>query len=311
MSIKAIEETYACPDSPRLSLANIRGAVNIQAGEDGVIVVIARKHLNTGDDENTSIELSQSSDGSVKVSTSYTHKRLRFFRKWVPCKVDYEIRVPKECTLKVRGVSNSTVIAGVTGAHDISSVSGDVELRSLAGELRLKMVSGDAQGELISGPVRLNTVSGDIKLKKSDIPKLTGKTVSGDVIVESPMGDGPYDFNAVSGDIKLHFPILRGATVTSSSISGDIRTSLPTSQSSQARNHNQIEIEGGGVDINHSSVSGDIFLVIESKNGGSPAEEELLPDEEPVQSRAYILEQVDRGELSVDQAIKMLASDST
>lgn len=228
----------------------------------------------------------------------------------MPCKVDYEVRVPKECTLKVRGVSSSTVITGITGSHDISSVSGDVDLRSLAGELRLKMVSGDARGELISGPVRLNTVSGDIKLKKSDIEKLSGKTVSGDVLVESPIGDGPYDFNSVSGDLKLHFPILRGATVTSSSISGDIRTSLPTSQSSQARNHHRIEIEGGGVEFNHNSVSGDIFLVSENENGGPPAEQELLPVEEPAQSQADILEQVDRGQLSVDQALKMLASDS-
>ena len=152
MSITTIEETFTCPDSPHLSLSNIRGSVKIQAGEDGVIAVVGRKYLNTGDDENTSIEISQSSDGSVKVNTLYIHKGLRFLRKWVPCKVDYEIRVPNECTLKVRGVSNSTVITGITGSHDISSVSGDVDLRSLAGELRLKMVSGDAQGDLISGP---------------------------------------------------------------------------------------------------------------------------------------------------------------
>jgi hypothetical protein len=311
MSIKTIEEIFTCPDSPRLSLSNIRGSVNIQAGEDGVIAVVGRKHLYTGDDENTLVEMSQSRDGTVKVSTRYTHKGLRFLRKWVPCKVDYEIRVPKECTLKVRGVSTSTLITGIAGNHDISSVSGDVDLRSLAGELRLRMVGGDVQGESISGPVRLNTVSGEIKLQKSDIPKLSGKTISGDLMVESPIGDGPYDFNSVSGDIKLHFPSLRGATVTSSSISGAIRTSIPTFQSNQARNRQQIEIEGGSVNINHNSVSGDLFLESDGKNSGSLAEQGLLPDEEPAQSRAVVLEHVDRGELSVDQAIIMLASDPT
>ena len=240
MSINTIEETFNCPESPRLRLSNIRGSVKIQAGEDDVISVIGRKHINTGDEDNTHIELSQSSDGTVKVSTCYTHKGLRFFRKWIPCKVDFEIRVPKECSLKVRGVSNSTRIEGITGTHDISSVSGDVELGSLAGEISLKVVSGDAQGELISGSVRLNSVSGDIKLQRSDISKITGKTVSGDLLVETPLGDGPYDFNAVSGDIQLHLSSLRGATVNSSSLSGDIKTSLPKSQS----NHTSITAPG-------------------------------------------------------------------
>jgi DUF4097 and DUF4098 domain-containing protein YvlB len=269
MSIKTIEETFNCPVSPHLSLSNIRGSVKIQAGEDGVISVIGRKHLNTGDEENTHIELAQSSDGTVKVSTRYTHKGLRLIRKWVPCKVDYEIRVPEESALKVRGVSNSTMIKGITGTHDISSVSGDVELCSLAGEIRLKVVNGDAKGELISGSVQLNSVSGDIKLKSSDISKITGKTVSGDLTVESPLGDGPYDFNAVSGDIKLRLPSLRGATVTSSSLSGDVRSSLPTSQSNHNRNHRRIEIYGGGVEIHHNSVSGDIFLVGENNSVAS------------------------------------------
>jgi hypothetical protein len=310
MSIKTIEETFSCPDSPRLSLANIRGSVNIQAREAGRISVKARKHLTSGDEENTHIELSQSSDGTVKVSTRYNHKGFRFFRKWVPCKVDYEIRVPKDCALKVRGVSNSARIEGITGTHDISSVSGDVELHSLAGELMLKTVSGDAQGEMISGRVRLETVSGDIKIKKSDISKITGKTVSGDLFAETPLREGPYDFNSVSGDIKLYLPGVQGVTVTSSSIFGNIRNSLTSTQSNHSRRTHRIEIEGGGVEIHHSSVSGDIFLAGENNNGASPAEQALLSEAAPARSRAEILDQVNQGELSVDQAVDLLASDS-
>lgn len=310
MSIKTIEERFSCPDSPRLNLANIRGSVKIQSGEAGEISVIARKHVNTGDEVNTLIEFSQSSDGTVEVSTRHNQKGFRVFKKWVPCKVHYEILVPEECTLKVRGVSNTARIEGITGIHDISSVSGDVELRALGGELKLNTVSGDVQGEMITGPVLLKTVSGDIKFKNCDISKLTGKTVSGDMEVESPLGDGPYDFNSVSGDIKLYLPGVRGATVTSSSLSGDIRNSLTSTQSKLSRHTRRIEIEGGGVEIHHSSVSGDIFLLSENNNGGATAEEELLPVEEPAQSRSEILEQVNRGELSVDQAVAKLASDT-
>jgi DUF4097 and DUF4098 domain-containing protein YvlB len=310
MSTQTIEETFECPDSARLSLSNIRGSVNIQAGEGGKISVVARKQLNTGDEENTIIELSQTNDGTVKVNTRYNHKGFRFFRKWVPCKVDYEVRVPEKCSLKVRGVSNSANIEGINGIHDISSVSGDVKIRGLTGELTLKTVSGDVQGEMLSGPVRLKTVSGDIKLIKSDISKITGKTVSGDMLVETPLGNGPYDFNSVSGDIKLYLPSLRGATVTSSSLSGNIWNSIASSQSNYSRNTHKIEIEGGGVEINHGSVSGDLFLDSENINDPSGNESEEIPSENRSQTRTDILERVDRGEMSVDQALQMIASNS-
>jgi hypothetical protein len=288
MSTQTIEETFECPDSARLSLSNIRGSVNIQAGKGGKISVVARKHLNTGDEENTLIELSQTNDGTVKVNTRYDHKGFRFFRKWVPCKVDYEVRVPEQCTLKVRGVSNSASIDGINGIHDISSVSGEVKIRGLTGELTLKTVSGDVQGEMLSGP----------------------KTVSGDMLVETPLGNGPYDFNSVSGDIKLYLPSLRGATVTSSSLSGNIWNSIASSQSNYSRNTHKIEIEGGGVEINHGSVSGDLFLDSENINDPSGNESEEIPSENRSQTRTDILERVDRGEMSVDQALQMIASNS-
>jgi hypothetical protein len=309
MSIKTIEETFSCPESPHLSLSNIRGSVNIQPGEPDEISVIAHKHINTGDEENTHIELSQTNDGRVKVRTRYNHKGWRFFRKWVPCKVDYVIQVPQECTLKIRGVSNSTSIEGIMGIHDITSVSGELELLSLGGEVKIKTVSGDVHGKKISGPVRLDSVSGDIKLRDSDIPSLTGKTVSGDLYIESPLGDGPYDFNSVSGDIKLFLSSVRGATVTSSSLSGDIRSSLTATQSQHSRKDHSLEIEGGGVEIQHSSVSGDIILLGEN-NVTPPAEQEILTEEEPAPSRGEILDRINRGELSVDQAVEILGSDT-
>lgn len=307
MSVQTFEETFECPDSPRLRLSNIRGSVTIRAGGAGKISVVARKHIDTGDEENTSVDLSQSKDGTVEVNTRYNQKGFRFFRNWVPCKVDYDVSVPEDCSLKVRGVSNSAKMEGIRGNQDISSVSGGVYLRDLAGELKIKMVSGDVQAESLSGPVRLNTVSGNIKISKSDITSLSAKTVSGDLLVDSLLGDGPHNIKSVSGDVKLHIPGGQGAVVTSSSLSGNIRSSLPCSQSIHTRNQHRIEIEGGGIEINHSSVSGDIILMDERRTGTPKVKEDLLPGEEPAQSQSEILEQVNQGELSVDQAVEMLA----
>jgi hypothetical protein len=266
MSVETIEKTFSCPDSPHLTL-------------------------------------SQKDDGSVKINTRYDHKGFRFFRNWYPCKVDYTVLVPKECSLKVRGVSNSATIEGILGEVDISSVSGGIECRSLMGQIKIKTVSGDVQGEALSGSARLNAVSGDINLKNSDFPALRGKTVSGDLVIETPLGDGPYEFNSVSGDIKLDISPVDGATVSSSSISGDVRTSLPLSHTNQSRNHRRFEIKGGGVEINHSSISGDLILDGENNNGASEIESEEGPSLDRSPTRTDILGCVDSGELSVDQMI--------
>ena len=255
MTLLASAILFICSDTPGLTLSNIRGSVKIQPAQNGQITVIASKNVKSGDAENTRVELSQSADGSVKAFTHYDKSGIRFLSTWRPCKVDYDVRVPEDCSLKLRGVSNSAVIEGISGRMDLSTVSGDLDCRALSGEFKVKTVSGDISGESLSGPIQLEAVSGDIKLKNCDFPSMKGKTVSGDMLAETPLGDGPYDFNAVSGDIKLEIPPSLGVTIHSSSLSGDIRTMSQISSSNQSRNNRKVDLHGGGVEIHHQSVS--------------------------------------------------------
>lgn len=307
MTTETVERTFDCSESPHLALSNIRGSVSIQSGEDGKIVVVASKHINSGDVEYTRVDLSQSEDGVVNVSTRYDVSGFSIFRFRRPCKVDYNVRVPKNCSLKVRGISNTASVEGISGKVDISSVSGELECRSLAGEIKLNTVSGDVSGKMISGPGKLTTVSGDVQLKNSDFPALKAKTVSGDMLIETPLGEGPYDFNAVSGDFKLSIPHSVGVTVISSSLSGDVRTSSKVSSERHSRNPKRVEIGGGGVEIHHHSVSGDLFLVIENDNGDPGGFRKDIERENSTLTRSEVLDRIASGELSVDEAVGMFA----
>lgn len=310
MTSETLERSFTCPDSPRLILKNIRGSVKIKPGEDGFINVIAVKHSDSGDAENTHIDLSQSGDGSVKVLTRYDENHFQFLHKWLPCKVDYLVNVPQNCSLKLRGVSNTAEIEGITGKMDISSVSGPLECQALSGEIKIKTVSGDITGEDISGPVQLVAVSGDIEVKKSRFSSIVGKTVSGDIVIETSLEEGPYDFNAVSGDIRLDIPSPIGVTVSSSSISGRVRTDLPHSVSSQSRGHRKVDVEGGGIAINHNSVSGDLFLFNRNENGANGKSSNKGSSEESYPTRSEILDRIARDELSVDEAVQLFERQS-
>jgi len=306
MSVETINKTFDCTENANLSLSNIRGKVNIQPGEDNIITIKAEKLLDSGNPDHTVIELFQEDNGKVTVQTRFDNSGSQFFRKFKPCKVNYDVRVPNNCFLKVRGVSNTASIDGISGDMDISTVSGDLQVRSLMGDLKIKTVSGDIQGEGISATARIEAVSGDIYLSKCNFPKLSGKTVSGDLILETPLGEGPYRFNSVSGEIKLEITPLAGASVTSSSLSGDIRTSLPATWSNRSRNHQKVEVYGGGIEIHHNSVSGDLFLTTADENGAS-GELHLPEDAQADQlSPTEILESIERGEMSVDEAVGMI-----
>jgi len=306
MNIEVIEKSFDTGEKASLRLSNIRGTVNIQAGDRGVIKIRAEKNLDSGDEKSTKIELSQDDKGRVFATTRYDHNGFRFFRWNVPCKVDYDVLVPENCDLKIRGVSNATRIEGISGVLDISTVSGDLELRSLNGELSIKAVSGDVQGKQVNGATRIDTVSGDLDLKLSNIPSLQAKTVSGDLSLETPLGEGPYDFNAVSGNIRMELSQLTGFAVESSSLSGDLRSQIPFSSSNHTRNHHRIEVLGGGVEMRHKSVSGDFYLDSTDEIELSAELPSPISDEVEDLPPSEVLARIERGELSVDEAVGIL-----
>ena len=306
MNIEVLEKEFIVGENAFLSLSNIRGEVSIQAVDDRVIKVHAEKILNSGDADNTILELVQEEDGKVIIRTHFDPSGFRLFRRIVPCKVNYEVSVPRNCDLKVRGVSNAANIDGISGFLDISTVSGDVNLNSLEGEFKFKSVSGDVQGENINAPAKIETVSGDFDLKQCNFPSMRVKTVSGDLTLETLLGSGPYEFNSVSGDIKLEATQLTGVTVNSSSLSGDLSIPLALSASNHSRNHHQAEIMGGGVDIRHKSVSGDFYFGSASEGEDLKELPSPISDEIEQVSRAEILDSIGSGELSVDEAVGIL-----
>ena len=304
MTTDTLERTFTCPESPQLTLSNVRGSVVIRSGEVGTITVHAVKHIDSGDGDRTHIQFSQSNSGSVTVSTQFDNHWFRFLSRSRPCEVDYVVTVPENCDLKVRGVSNSAKIQGVAGRLNISTVTGPLECLSLSGNIQVKTVSGDIKGESLSGSATLKGVSGDFFLGNCQFQALKVKTVSGDFSIESSLGDGPFDFESVSGDIQLVMPVNQGVTVISSSLSGDVRAPSRISQMNRSKDHRRIEILDGGVKIHHHSVSGDLFITSEESNGEMDETLDLIAGENYGNDRVEILNRISTGDLSVEEALQ-------
>ena len=276
---ETIEKTFTVAAQARLDLSNIRGSVEVRPGEAGLIRVQASKDTNSGDASRTEIELSQAADGTVKVATHFPEAAWSWLFGSFPCRVDYVVQAPPECSLKINGVSSRTLAEGFTGGfsfHSVSgeislhnltgpvkvdTVSGDVELQELTGELHLTTVSGKVAGKGIHGPIHLNTVSGRVALDESSLSSVDATTVSGRMEYQTAFGAGPYRFNSVSGDVELSVPPETHCSAELHAVSGKLFTKLPATSIAKQNGSQTAEIQGGGVRVHLHSVSGNLSLV--------------------------------------------------
>ncbi len=339
MEQEKIERTFEVAGPASLTLANISGSVDIQAGDDGVIAVTAVKSQN-GDAEHTRIEMNQNSDGAVSILTEYGESFWRFFGQR-PSDVAYTVRVPRDCSLQLKCVSSSGRVTGLNGKHDLSAVSGDLTVENLSGTIKASLVSGSLTGRQLQGPSEIETVSGRIDLQACTFDSLRLATVSGHATVETPLGAGPYRLHSVSGGVQLALPIAARATVDFSSLSGRLATNLATTNSRQTGTHRHVELQGGGAEIRFDSISGDLNInaaqglmttniakpvaatPLVTETFKAPAEAVMAPPapasaaeapaapadpavNEAATLRRSILDRVARGEITVDEAINLL-----
>lgn len=316
MRTETIAKTFSAPARARLSLTNLRGSVDVQPGEADIIQITAVKLLDSGDAERTEIVLDQAGDGSVHVETRWAEGFLWFPFFHRPCKVEYVVRAPQDCDLRLSVVSSRAAVSGFRGALDLSTVSGAIGLGDLSGRLRLKTVSGAVRGSNLSGPLEIETVSGDVRLADGDFPAIQANTVSGRLEIATRLGEGAYELRSVSGDVRLVLPPESACRVTSTSLSGQISARLPVTRRLAGAGRQTVEVQGGGTEIRHHSVSGGLTLLppdgavepilapAESERAGQPAGVDPAP---PVDRRA-VLERIASGELSADEGLKLLAA---
>jgi Putative adhesin len=279
MSEERLEKEFTVPSPASLVVRNIRGKVQIEPGPQGVLRLTAIKYTDSGDASHTELQVTQDKDGTVNAIARFPEGSLDWLFGAKPCKVDFIIQAPPECSLRLNGVSNDVEITGLTGSHTLHSVSGDLVLKHLSGDLdvhtvsgdvdllqvngkmNIQAVSGDVSGENAAGHVRLDTVSGDIHLSGSNLPAVDARTVSGDVDLQTVLGEGPYRFNSVSGEVRLVIPSDSHCSAELHSLSGNLESSLPATSRHSGRGHHSLEIGGGGVKVLLHSVSGDLVLV--------------------------------------------------
>lgn len=303
-------QTFNVSTPAKLVVKNIRGSVIIRAGEANEIRIQAELESNSGNVNATRIEISQDTEGAVRAITHADTISGFLGGGSSPCKVNYTILAPSNCDIDLSNVSSSAVLEGFQGKFDLSTVSGNLAISDLTGELKVNSVSGDITGLRLSNTLWVKTVSGDIKLGDSQLNTFQAKSVSGHIYAESPFGAGPYNFDTVSGNVRMIVPPDSGCEIQMSTFSGDVFVGISSTYIKQTGKLRHILVQDGGPMITFKSMSGDLEIITPDQLT-QPIPDQPKPEikEPDVPDRMEILDRIGRGELSIEEGIKLLASE--
>jgi len=212
-----------------LSLRNAWGDVEIASAEGQEVRIVAKVSAWGNDSATASataaaIEIVQLREGDrlvVQHRPASGSGPMRY-------KVDFEIAVPHEMEIELKGMSGNLRLAGTRGKAHLLTLSGDIRIKGVVGEVVADSKSGDIEAERCTGNLDASTVSGEIAILDHHGRLIAGRTVSGDIQANLTLEAGAaVDLRTVRGDIRLKVPAKSAIEITGETVGGEIDCALP------------------------------------------------------------------------------------
>lgn len=265
----------------------------------------------------------------------------------LPAEVDYDVQVPRRAELELKRLTGEATVEDVNGRVRISSVSGSDSLVRAEGDLHVSTVSGSIAAREVVGNLEARSVSGSIRMS-GELALLRAHSVSGSMELAGPLAPGgSYDFHSVSGSVTLKVPDETSATISARGVSLAVTSDLPCEVLRDRRapgsRHWEGRLNEGAAAVSVQTVSGHLYLArllvgtrTESANPmpdretagvaneatgegadtsstaapapGATPEGPVAASSSAETAQLRILRALERGELSVDDALRQLDS---
>jgi hypothetical protein len=326
-----IEKTFSTPEGCDLVVENVKGQIVVEGWDRPETQVVAIRHQDYAE-----IEITQ--DGK-KVIARTKHDQgplqwLEWLTKGRTPEVDYTVHVPVASDLKLKNVSGPIKATQVRGNVRVNNVDGPATLADISGPVKAETVNGSVQVSQLQGTAKLKTVNGRLSVEEGALDDLSAETVNGEIKVVAALdARGHYAFNTVNGNCHLVLPPDFRAQVSANGVNLRVDCKVP-SESVQRQFgswHGEIGAgQGPTAEITFNTVNGHLRIdnaepVTEPTSTATSASPEppqppqvpesplepieakvaAAPNVEP-KSQAEILGMVERGEISVDEAINLL-----
>ncbi len=321
-----IERTFETPEGCDLVVENVRGAITVQGWDQGTTQVIAATRKGEAD-----IEISQ--DGRAVTARTKHERGVLGWLEWLtgdkPPVVDYEVRVPRASNLRLKNVNGPISASDVNGVVHVNDVDGTAALTAIVGEVHAETVNGSLQAERLEGTAKLNTVNGRMSIVQGTLEGLKADTVNGDIEVRASLAaGGEYGFHTVNGSCRLSLASPLYAQVTAHGVNMSVDCKLPTDGVERSFGSWRATIgsgDGPRSSIRFDTVNGRLYIEGPAEGAETPPEAFVAksqsvpkpppppapeppeaPPEGKSKSQTEILRMVERGEISVDEAVNLL-----
>jgi DUF4097 and DUF4098 domain-containing protein YvlB len=210
----------------RVSISNIAGDIKVTAGSGDEVVIDAIKRTRGDQSQLAAAHIVvDERPGRVEVQTEYDSDRSRRYNS-INVSVDYTVLVPSGATVDIKSISGNVTVNGVQGVVHAETVSGTLAATATP-KLTAKTVSGDL--ELFNAPadadLAATTISGNIRAKGLKVRTLDLGSVSGDVALTDIACDR-LGVKSVSGSVEFVGTLGKSGRYEINSHSGSVRLSL-------------------------------------------------------------------------------------
>ncbi|MBI3894854.1 MAG: hypothetical protein HY313_02875 [Acidobacteria bacterium] len=142
-------------------------------------------------------------------------------------RVDFEIRVPRQATVRVESERGNIVVENVEGNVSVDGVSSEVKLSRLKGYVAARTLDGPIVIQSSEGYVKAESISGDVTFAQVNGSELVGTTNSGVIRYEGDFGlGGTYVLNNYSSPIYIVTSNRASFDLTARAVQGLIENDL-------------------------------------------------------------------------------------
>ena len=229
-AMQQTDTTVSVEPGSRLEIASFRGEVVIRTWPRNEVQVLADHSTRT----------------DVRIGTWGSTVRLEAESYRGPASVDYDLTVPADMDIEVRGTFVSVDMDGVGGEVRAHTTQGDLRVAGGKGYISLRSTQGrvevdGAEGSVVaqtvtgslmvtnsSGDIEAETTSGNVTLENIRSADVRAVTTSGRVHFSGEVRDGGrYVLSSHSGNVVAAVQEGFNASVTASTFSGNLESAFP------------------------------------------------------------------------------------
>jgi hypothetical protein len=335
-----IAETFSTPQGCQLTVENEKGEIVVQGWDRPETEVIAIRHQEWAE-----VEITQDGDkvlARTKNARTEDEQGIGKWLNWITSnrspEVDYTVHVPFASDVRLKNIKGPIHVKQTRGKVRVNNVDGPATVEDVEGDVNVESVNGALHIAQLRGAADLKTVNGELDLQEGTVSKLSAQTVNGNIAIAATFDqEGRYTFNTVNGNCELHLPADFQARVSAHGVNLHVDCTQPA-QSIRRQFGNWQGVIGPEQDaepqaeIAFHTVNGHLSI-----DNGAPAAAEYVakaeprveppeapkppePPERPAtievkvdetekpqpRSQLEVLQMVERGEITVEEALKLL-----